>query len=109
MDKRVLMGMAMELRKSGIDARENDVRRYVQSNLIPEFDPVGEYIWAQRGKWDGKDHIRELARRVPTKNPHWEDWFYTARAELRLHGQPAVRRQESGAATDGADAAHQPR
>ena len=77
LDKRVLMGMAMESLKAGINARENDVRRYVQSNLIPEFDPVGEYIWAQRGKWDGKDYIRELARRVPTKNPHWEDWFYT--------------------------------
>ena len=77
LDKRVLMGMAMELRKAGIDARENDVRRYVLSNLIPEFDPVGEYIWTQRDRWDGKDHIRELARRVPTKNPLWEDWFYT--------------------------------
>ena len=29
------------------------------------------------GKWDGKDHIRALARTVPTDNPYWEDWFYT--------------------------------
>ena len=77
LDKRVLKGMTMMVRMAGIDARDNDVRRYVQSDLIPEFDPVGEYIWAQRDKWDGKDYIRELARRVPTKNPLWEDWFYT--------------------------------
>ena len=24
-----------------------------------------------------KDHIRALARTVPTDNPYWEDWFYT--------------------------------
>ena len=77
LDDRVLRGMTMKGRLSGINVRENDVRRYVQSDLIPEFDPVGEYIWAQRGKWDGKDRIRELARTVPTENPYWENWFYT--------------------------------
>lgn len=76
-DKRALYGLAMTLRLGGIDARENDVRRYVQSDMILPYDPVGEYLWAQYGKWDGKDHIRRLARTVPTKNPHWENWFYT--------------------------------
>ena len=28
-------------------------------------------------QWDGKDHIRALARTVPTNCPYWEDWFYT--------------------------------
>jgi len=30
-----------------------------------------------QGKWDGRDYIGELARRVPTTNPHWERWFRT--------------------------------
>ena len=76
-DDRVLKGMTMKVRLSGIDARDNDVRRYVQSNMIRLYDPISDYLWDKYDKWDGKDHIRKLARTVPTKNPHWEDWFYT--------------------------------
>ena len=77
MDDRTLKGITMKVRLAGIDARDNDVRRYVQSNMIRLYDPINDYLWAQYDKWDGKDHIRKLARTVPTKNPHWEDWFYT--------------------------------
>ena len=76
-DDRTLKGMTMKVRLSGIDARDNDVRRYVQSNMIRPYNPIGDYLWEQYYKWDGKDHIRKLARTVPTKNPYWEDWFYT--------------------------------
>ena len=76
-DDRALKGMTMKVRLGGIDARDNDVRRYVQSNMIRLHDPINDYLWDMYGKWDGKDRIRKLARTVPTKNPHWEDWFYT--------------------------------
>ena len=76
-DDRALKGMTMKVRLAGIDARDNDVRRYVQSNMIRLYDPISDYLWDQYDKWDGKDHIRKLARTVPTNNPHWEDWFYT--------------------------------
>ena len=76
-DDRALKGITMEVRLGGINARDNDVRRYVQSSMILQYNPIGEYLWEQYGKWDGKDHIRQLARTVPTNNPHWEDWFYT--------------------------------
>ena len=76
-DDRALKGMTMKVRLAGIDARDNDVRRYIQSDMIHVFDPISDYLWDQYFKWDGKDHIRKLARTVPTKNPHWEDWFYT--------------------------------
>ena len=76
-DDRVLKGMTMKVRLGGIDARDNDVRRYVQSDMIRPFNPIGDYLWEQYDKWDGKDHIRQLARTVPTSNPHWPDWFYT--------------------------------
>ena len=76
-DDRTLKGMTMNVRLNGIDARDNDVRRYVQSNMICLHDPINDYLWEVYDKWDGKDHIRKLARTVPTKNSHWEDWFYT--------------------------------
>ena len=76
-DDRTLKGMTMKVRLCGIDARDNDVRRYVQSDMIRVHDPISDYLWEQYYKWDGKDHIRRLARTVPNKNPHWEEWFYT--------------------------------
>ena len=76
-DDRVMKGMTIKARLSGINAWDNDVRRYVQSDMIKPFNPIGDYLWEQYDKWDGKDHIRKLARTVPTNNPHWEDWFYT--------------------------------
>jgi len=76
-DDRSLKGMTMKVRLSGIDARDNDVRRYVHSNMLPAYDPISDYLWEQYFKWDGQDHIRRLARTVPTKNPHWVEWFYT--------------------------------
>jgi hypothetical protein len=76
-DDRVLNRMAIECRLAGLDVWDKDVSRYIHSSYIPEYNPVWEYLTACRGKWDGKDRIRELARRVPTKNPYWPEWFYT--------------------------------
>ena len=76
-DERVLNQMAIECRLAGLDAWDKDVSRYVRSAYVPLYNPVDEYLGQCRGKWDGKDRIRELARCVPTKNPHWENWFYT--------------------------------
>lgn len=76
-DDRALKGLTMKVRLGGIDAHDNDVRRYVQSDMIHAYNPIGDYLWEQYDKWDGKDHIRKLARTVPTRNPYWEDWFYT--------------------------------
>ena len=76
-DDRVLNRMAIECRLAGLNAWDKDVARYIHSSFIPEYNPVWEYLNGCRGKWDGKDRIRELARRVPTKNPYWPDWFYT--------------------------------
>lgn len=56
-DDRTLKGMTMKVRLAGIDARDNDVKRYVQSNMIKPYDPIADYLWALYYKWDGKDHI----------------------------------------------------
>lgn len=69
--------MAIECRLEGMDAWGKDISRYVHSAYVPVYNPVSDYLYHCRGKWDGKDRIRELARTVPTKNSHWADWFYT--------------------------------
>jgi predicted P-loop ATPase len=69
--------MAIECRLAGLNTWDKDISRYIHSSYITEYNPVWEYLSECRDKWDGKDRIRELARRVPTKNPYWPDWFYT--------------------------------
>ena len=76
-DDRVLNRMAIECRLAGLNVWDKDISRYIHSSYITEYNPVWEYLSECRGKWDGKDRIRELARKVSTKNPYWPDWFYT--------------------------------
>ena len=74
-DERVQNGLAMEARLAGLNVWDKDVNRYLHSNLIRAYNPVEEYLWGLCRKWDGHDYIADLARRVPTRNPHWEEWF----------------------------------
>lgn len=76
-DERVANDLALEARTEGLDVWDKDVKRYVNSSYAPRYSPVEDYLWGCRGKWDGRDRIRELARTVPTQNPYWEQWFYT--------------------------------
>lgn len=75
-DDRAINGLTIEARLAGLQVKDHDVRRYVRSNLIRKFDPIESYLWELNGKWDGKDHIRRLARTVPCDLKQWEDWFY---------------------------------
>ena len=76
-DERVQNSMAMEARMAGLNVWDKDINRYVKSNMVRNYDPVEEYLWFLRGKWDGRDHIGRLARTVPTDNRHWPRWFRT--------------------------------
>ena len=75
-DERILNQMAIECRLEGMDVWDKDVSRYTRSAFIPTYNPIEAYLNDCHGKWDGRDRIRELARTVPTKNRHWEEWFY---------------------------------
>ena len=76
-EPRVQKRMTIEVQLADIRVSIKDVRNYLESDLIPNYWPVDDYLNQCRGKWDGKDHIRALARTVPTSNKHWADWFYT--------------------------------
>ncbi len=54
-----------------------DVRNFLKSDYIKNYNPIDDYLFQCYDKWDGKDHIRALARTVPTNNPYWANWFYT--------------------------------
>ena len=76
-DARVQKRMTLEVQLANIRVSIKDVRNYLESDLLSTYNPVENFLFKCMGKWDGKDHIRALARTVPTDNPYWEDWFYT--------------------------------
>ncbi|NDV65730.1 BT4734/BF3469 family protein [Bacteroides sp. 224] len=74
--KQVINGMTLNITSEGVNAWDADVRRYVESDRIPVYDPIEEYLFGLP-KWDGKDRIRPLAQRVKCSNKRWPDLFYT--------------------------------
>lgn len=76
-EPRVQKSLTLEVQLAGINVSIKDVRNFLESNFIKNYNPVEDFLFICYDNWDGKDHIRALARTVPTNNPHWEDWFYT--------------------------------
>ena len=74
-DERMQNSMAMEARLAGLNVWDKDINRFLKSNRVQLYDPIDEFLWNLHGKWDGKDHIGQLAKTVPTANRHWPRWF----------------------------------
>ena len=76
LDPRVQKRMTIDVQLAGINVSIKDVRNFLESDHIADYSPVTEFLGGCDGLWDGRDHIRALARTVPTDNSHWEGWFY---------------------------------
>lgn len=59
----------------GLQLWDRDVRRFINSDRVRDFSPIDDYL-RNLPKWDGHDHIRELAGRVTCDNPQWQDLFH---------------------------------
>ena len=85
-DKRVMASITMNAMYEGIKLWDKDVVRYLSSDHVPVYHPVEEFLY-DLPHWDGKDHIRDLAERVPCDNPHWGQlfrrWFLSTVAHWR--------------------------
>lgn len=71
-----------ELRRMTVEQMEQigvawsvDVELYVRSALVPLYSPVTDFL-EHCGTWDGYDHIRGYAKRVPTAYAAWPDHFH---------------------------------
>ena len=73
---RVVGDLTIELQMDDIPAWDRDVSRYIQSSRVRDYSLIDEYL-CDCPTWDGRDHIRALARTVPTDTPQWPDWFHT--------------------------------
>ncbi len=89
-----------QAKKLGIGDKKSprqDIDEYVQSNDVPLFDPVREYL-EQLPQWDGKNHVAALFGRIPgltSEQLGWcATWLRSAVAHWlqmdMLHGNEAV-------------------
>ena len=74
---RVLNTLTNYLISCGLHVWDRDVRRYIYSLDVPDYNPVQDYLHQLEGRWDGRDRIRALARCVPTDcSRQWTAWFH---------------------------------
>lgn len=89
-DKRVRNSISISALKEGINAWDRDVDRFLNSEYVPLYNPVEEYLY-DTGRWDGKDRIRALTDLVPCNNPHWRELFYRWFLSMVAHWQGVGR------------------
>lgn len=66
--------MTIQAREQGLKSWDQDVNRFIDSTRIEQYDPVNTWL-DKLPEWDGMDYIGELAKRVPTNQPHWEKYL----------------------------------
>ena len=73
---RDLKSLVVEEMKEGGESWMNDIRTYVESAHVEDYNPIHEFL-AGCGKWDGKhNYIEDFARRLPTNYALWPKYFH---------------------------------
>ena len=73
---RDLRSIVVEEMKEGGESWMSDIRTYVESAHVSDYNPIHEFL-AGCGEWDGKaDYIEDFARRLPTNYDRWPQYFH---------------------------------
>ena len=73
---RQLKSIVVEQMKEGGESWMNDIRIYIESAHVKDYNPIHEFL-AGCGEWDGKkDYIEDFARRLPTNYQQWPKYFH---------------------------------
>ncbi|MBQ7512505.1 MAG: hypothetical protein IJU11_07150 [Prevotella sp.] len=67
--------MTLRALEQGIKCWDKDIRRYVNSDDIEPYEPIGDWL-EHLPRWDGRDRVAALARRVPTGQEEWPHLFH---------------------------------
>ena len=95
--KEVMNRMVFDAITEGITVWDKDVKRYVESTFVGDYNPISDYL-TSLPVWDGIDRIEALAARVPTANERWPEYFHTWLLAMvsqwkgmhRIHGNAMV-------------------
>ena len=73
---RDLRSLVVEEMKEGGESWMNDIRTYIESAHVQDYNPIHEFL-AACGPWDGKaNYIEDFARRLPTDYDRWPQYFH---------------------------------
>jgi hypothetical protein len=73
---RHLKSLVVEEMKEGGESWMNDIRTYIESAHIEDYNPIHEFL-AGCGEWDQKrNYIEDFARRLPTNYELWPKYFH---------------------------------
>ena len=78
--------MTIRALKAGLDSWDKDLKRFIDSNDIALYEPLDDYL-DSLPKWDGKDRVSELAQRIPTSHPMWQNLFHIWMLSMVAHWQ----------------------
>ena len=67
--------MTLRALEQGIRCWDKDIRRFVNSDDIELYDPIGDWL-EHLPRWDGKDRVTPLAQRVKTSYKEWTYLFH---------------------------------
>ena len=73
-DDRLLHTISLAAMEEGVDCWDIDIKRYIDSEHAPAYHPFTDYF-EHLPRWDGKDRVRELAKRV-SDNDLWVRSFH---------------------------------
>ena len=73
-DDRLLHTISLAAMEEGVDCWDVDIKRYIDSEHAPAYHPFTAYF-EHLPRWDGKDRVKELARRV-SDNDLWVRSFH---------------------------------
>ena len=59
---------------AGLKSWDRDIKRYIESNDIPQYDPIEDYL-SHLPAWDGNDRVTAFAQLVPTDDALWQRFF----------------------------------
>lgn len=66
--------MTIRALEAGLKSWDKDIKRYIESKDIPQYDPIEDYL-LHLPAWDGRDRLADFARRVPTSDGLWQHFF----------------------------------
>ena len=67
--------ITMRALSQGVKCWDKDINRYVNSNDIELYEPMTDFL-DHLPKWDGKDRVEPLARRIKTDYEEWPHLFH---------------------------------
>ncbi len=70
--------------KSGVGAKDKDIKRFIDSSMVKAFDPIADWLMSLP-KWDGTDRVAQLADSIPTDNDTWKPFLHTWLLSMVAH------------------------